>query len=585
MLNEFNKQLDELFKHYSKNKLSIKQLIFLLNHLKRVWSSCRLDLKNFGIESNDVEFMEDNNNLYISSPAWFNDEEGAGYKITSNISKFNVPVKCINKGTLRMYLRGSDYKILKKRKPIFINFKKVLVNDEKILDEDTLLWHDKPYSHNIKCEDNEEIMIGVEFKSIFDYFPQLRSMFVEVKNAKDVEVIRNMHSLITNYLKCESIISQFDEINNPPEVLYDFYKKNNLINDSNRKFFKSYDSFHDFYMNYNQNEGLEVNHLINKLNNRIDDLENKLLEFEEETTSYLDSNNLLFNNILVDHRLQSASVLNRLQTLCSELLLFFSNICSKHEIQWWLDYGTLMGSIRHEGFIPWDDDLDVGMMREDYHRFIDVMYDEIEEHGLSDVIQVVYRFRKYRDIEVNSFIQFFVKDKQLGRRKIMAGLDVFPYDFMESYDESTFGDKYNQAKRNFYRKLSTGDNTKAVYMGLEYDDVLDEYYENLNLSYDECKYVIPGVEGAFGYHGTNIYELSVYEYDEMLPLKENKFENHVYPVLNNSDSYLTKVYGDYLTVPKNIRVHGRVDDFRGIPDINNIFEEYITIFKHVNEDF
>ena len=55
-----------------------------------------------------------------------------------------------------------------------------------------------------------------------------------------------------------------------------------------------------------------------------------------------------------------------------DLLAEFSSICEKHNLKWWMDAGTLLGAARHKGFIPWDHDVDVIMMREDYERLLAV---------------------------------------------------------------------------------------------------------------------------------------------------------------------------------------------------------------------
>ena len=69
------------------------------------------------------------------------------------------------------------------------------------------------------------------------------------------------------------------------------------------------------------------------------------------------------------------------------LLQSFDTVCKKHDIDYWLDYGTLLGAIRHQGFIPWDTETDVGMLRSDYALFL--------EKGVPELPQdIFFRLRK-----------------------------------------------------------------------------------------------------------------------------------------------------------------------------------------------
>ena len=70
------------------------------------------------------------------------------------------------------------------------------------------------------------------------------------------------------------------------------------------------------------------------------------------------------------HKEYDKKTLEQLHKIQLEILDEFIRICDKHNLEYYLVGGTLLGAIRHKGFIPWDDDIDVAMMRKDYDQFI-----------------------------------------------------------------------------------------------------------------------------------------------------------------------------------------------------------------------
>ena len=69
-----------------------------------------------------------------------------------------------------------------------------------------------------------------------------------------------------------------------------------------------------------------------------------------------------------------------LQLKILEIVKYIDKLCKKHDIEYYIIYGSTLGAIRHKGFIPWDDDFDIGMTYENYIKFIDV-----KEYLISDL--------------------------------------------------------------------------------------------------------------------------------------------------------------------------------------------------------
>ena len=345
---------------------------------------------------------------------------------------------------------------------------------------------------------------------------------------------------------------------------YMFYKKQYEMSKKNT------------YKAPSQNQCIVVD---NYNNDEITKLKTSFNQYKMITDEYLDSYNHLFNTIFLDYKLEPKPLLGRLQGICTEMLAFCDNVCKKYDLQWWLDFGNLIGAARHEGFVPWDDDTDIGMMRADYLKFKEVITVELKKNNLEDIITISYRKRPVNcDIagspNIKTFMQLFIVDKdENDKRALLAGVDIFTYDFLKDFDPKTIDSLYYETKLKFYEDLHSD-------IGMEKS--IENYYKNLNLSFDESKYVMHGVEGACG--PRNIYKMLIVDKNTLFPLKRMKFMDKMFPCPNDYDTYLKTVYGDYMKIPKSIRTHNRVTNFRYIGGAEEKFQHYIDILKEANEN-
>jgi len=86
-----------------------------------------------------------------------------------------------------------------------------------------------------------------------------------------------------------------------------------------------------------------------------------------------------FDELFPDNREEGKTLVRQCQLVMLRMLKILDYLCTKHKIQYFLVGGSLLGAIRHQGFIPWDDDLDVGMTRENYEKFVKYAVSELPE--------------------------------------------------------------------------------------------------------------------------------------------------------------------------------------------------------------
>ena len=306
---------------------------------------------------------------------------------------------------------------------------------------------------------------------------------------------------------------------------------------------------------------------LNSLNNSFNKLNNDFDSFKSQTTDILNSNYEIFNIIFKYYQLKPKGIMEKIQLLNLELVNFIDNICKKYNLEYWMEAGTLLGAIRHNDFIPWDDDVDLAMVRRDYEKLLPLLKHEVKVNGLDNYISVERMDR----VNNNNFLISFIKLSFRINHSLFGFIDIFPYDFRK-YDEDISERIYLDEKRLFNKKLLEGQDKLKV---------IEEYMENLNLTLEDSEFLIPGPDST----RVDMYGFDIIRRDVIFPLKHEKFSNNYYPCPNDSDKYLKMLYGDYLNIPRIIHHHSLVDLKRNVDDEEESYDEAIDMLKNINRNF
>lgn len=309
------------------------------------------------------------------------------------------------------------------------------------------------------------------------------------------------------------------------------------------------------------------------LQKKLNEFQNELDSYKKHTEKFMDSYNFILKTLFLDYEVnQPRFLVNHFQLISYELLKFVKKVCEKHEITWWLDFGNLLGAVRHGMFVPWDDDMDIGMMRQDYLNFDKIIAQEVKNHDLSDIVKVGYRPFKPG---IPSFIQLnVIYEIRPEAFKVLGNVDVFPYEYINDFDENIIEEVYRKAKNEYLHHRENDFNLTYSF---------DKYYEDLNLSWKPTEYIIPGWENPCT--PDDMYKLVIYQKNKILPLSKIYFVDEEFPCPNDTHYYLNKLYGDYMNIPKILRKHDRVKKFIHIENNGIIFKERLNAIKKANENF
>ena len=260
--------------------------------------------------------------------------------------------------------------------------------------------------------------------------------------------------------------------------------------------------------------------------------------------------------------------MNRIQELELEILKATINFCQKNKIEYFLCGGSLLGAVRHQGFIPWDDDIDIGMTRENYEKFINCAkvnnkFDERYEIQAFELENTNYPFAKVVDKKIEILKTHSVEDKNLY-------IDVFPFDFLPNDINKV---KKIYRKSVFYKKSICYCNIDEDYLKERKKNPVIKFIEKIGY-YGIVKHLNikkiteKSIACAKKYNNSSEYVgCIVWGYgacermhaDDFQILKM-KFENIDVNGIVGYDSYLKGLYGDYMQLPpENKRISHEIE--------------------------
>ena len=240
------------------------------------------------------------------------------------------------------------------------------------------------------------------------------------------------------------------------------------------------------------------------------------------------------------------------------MLKSVDEVCQRLNIDYWLEGGTLLGAIRHQGFIPWDDDLDISMPRLSYEKFLAAAPSLLPKHLFLQTAQSdPGYFNMSAPLKIRDRNSRFVEVHETGNEPYQQGIfiDVFVYDTLnqniaKSKQQQFIAKKILRLLRSKHSKISMGHHAKFY-------DFLARFYSTSQLEHKLHDIINSSKQlhspwMGYGYDCVN--QNRVHK-DDIYPLRRVPFEDGQFCIAHRSEVILEQLFGDYMQLPPE---HDRV---------------------------
>ena len=265
--------------------------------------------------------------------------------------------------------------------------------------------------------------------------------------------------------------------------------------------------------------------------------------------------------------------MNDHQRMMLSMLKDLDAVCKGHGIRYQLFSGTALGAVRHGGFIPWDDDLDVVMLRADYDRFLSIAAKEMTNSTY--FIQREFtahwpmQFSKLRRNNTTCMEKYYPKDPEIHQG---VYIDIFPCDNLSDFKPMRWiqflSSKVVISKALDARGYVTDNFLKKTFMILCRPLPSDLFWRITACKREASSKMVHTFFGAGSKYKKNVFERSWFEQSISIP-----FEDSSFPVSEHCDEILTILYGDYLRIPE--QREREVKQHVAILDLHRSYADYL----------